>query len=92
MNIHFLFHFPSVYKCNQLEIFHQNSSMITQGSGAGTGGAGGATAPPPIFGRLVNPIPTRSGQIMPTIATAPPPPKVFHLPAPLTRMKHSVNC
>ena len=31
-------------------------------SGAGTGGAGGATGPP-IFGRSVNPIPNGAGQI-----------------------------
>ena len=60
-------------------------------SGAGTGGAGGATGPP-IFGRSVNPIPTGGGQIMPTVVgrLCPPlplaPPKVFHLPASLLQV------
>ena len=44
------------------------------------GGPGGPLAPP-IFGRSVNPIQTRGGQIMPTITTGPP--KVFHSPASL---------
>jgi hypothetical protein len=40
-------------------------------SGAGTGGAGGATGPP-IFGRSVNPIQTGGGQIIPTYYYWPP--------------------
>ena len=44
-------------------------------------GARGAPAPPPIFGRSVNPILTGGGQIMPTNYHWPP--KVFYLPASL---------
>ena len=44
------------------------------------GGPGGPLAPP-IFGRSVNPVQTRGGQIIPTFYYWPP--VVFHLPAAL---------
>ena len=46
----------------------------------GWGGMGGQGdhCPPPIFGRSVNPIPTRGGQIIPTYCYCPPP-KFSHL-------------
>ena len=56
-------------------------------SGAGIRGPKGPVAHP-IIGKSVNPIQTEGGQIMPTITPAPPPPKVFHLPAALDL----VNC
>ena len=44
-----------------------------KGSDAGTGGpGGGATAPPPIFCRSVNPIQTGKGRLSPPITTGPP--------------------
>jgi len=46
-----------------------------------TGGPGGPLAPPPIFGKSVNPIPSREGRLSPSITTGTP--NVFHLPAPL---------
>ena len=45
-------------------------------------GVPGMQLAPPIFGRSVNPIPTRGGQNIPTYYYWPPP-KVFHLPASL---------
>ena len=54
--------------------------MYLHCSGAGTGGAGGATGPP-IFCRSFNPIRTREVRLSPTITTGPP--NVFHLPASL---------
>ena len=54
-----------------------------QGSDAGTGvgGPGGPLAP--IFGRSLNPIPTRGGQINPTYTGTP---NIFHLPVSLYSM------
>ena len=50
-------------------------------SDAGTGGPGGATAPPPIFGRLVNPIVFQPGRAdYPHLSVLA---LVFHLPASL---------
>ena len=46
-------------------------------SDAGTGGARGATAPPPIFFRSVNPISTGEGRLPPLITTGTP--KFFSL-------------
>ena len=57
------------------------SSIVFDSSGAGNGGARGATGPPPIFGKSVNPIPSREGRLSPSITTGTP--NVFHLPAPL---------
>ena len=54
--------------------------MYLHCSGAGTGGAGGATGPP-IFCRSFNPIRTREVRLSPTITTGPP--NVFHLLASL---------
>ena len=45
------------------------------------GGPGGATGPPPIFCRSVNPTETGEGRFSPPITTGPP--NVFHLPASL---------
>ena len=45
------------------------------------GGPGGPLAPPPIFGRSFNPIPTGEGSLSPPIATGTL--NVFHLPASL---------
>ena len=59
---------------------HLTCGQIHNYSDAGTGGVGALT--PPIFGRSVNPIPTREGRLSPPI-TAAPPPKVVHLPASL---------
>ena len=41
----------------------------------GPGWARGATAPQPIFGTSVNPIPTGEGRLFPPIPTGPPPKK-----------------
>ena len=41
-------------------------------SDAGTGGSRGATGPPPIFGRAVNPIPTGEGRLSQPITTGTP--------------------
>jgi hypothetical protein len=59
-------------------------STLDYRSGAGTGGARGATAPHPIFGRSVNPIPIGEGRLSPPIITGTP--NVFHLPAALYRI------
>ena len=45
------------------------------------GGHGGQWAPPPIFGRSVNPSSTGEGRLTPPITTGTP--NVFHLPASL---------
>ena len=50
-------------------------------SDAGIGGTRGATGPPPIFGRSVNPILTGEGRLSPPITTGTP--NVFHLLASL---------
>ena len=42
-------------------------------------GEPGGPQDPPIFGRLVNPIPTGEGRLFPPITTGTP--NVFHLPA-----------
>ena len=57
-------------------------------SGAGTGGARGATGPP-IFGRPVNPIPIMGGRFCPPFTSGTP--NVFHLPASLLFVAFS-NC
>ena len=49
------------------------------------GGPGGPLAPP-IFDRLVNPIPTGKGRLCPPITTGTP--NVFHLPASLSDKKN----
>ena len=49
----------------------------------GWGGGAGGPLPPPIFGRSVNPFPTREGILSPNITTGTP--NVFHLPASLGR-------
>ena len=54
---------------------------ITFFSGAGTGGARGGTAPPPIFGGSVNPFEIGEGRLSPPITTGPL--NFFHLPASL---------
>ena len=46
-------------------------------------GPRGPLAPPPIFGRSFNPIPTGEGSLSPPIANGPL--NVFHLPASLLR-------
>ena len=51
----------------------------------GPGGPGGPLAPPPIFGRSVNPIPTGEGRLSPSITTGTP--NVFHLPASLLEQR-----
>ena len=63
--------------------------MCVTRSDAGTGGARGATGPPPIFGRSVIPIPTGEGRLFPPITTGIP--NVFHLPASLTRVTKKVK-
>ena len=62
-------------------IFEPAFNRLILLSDAGTRGARGATALPPIFGNPVNPIPTGEGRLSPPIATGTP--KVFHLPASL---------
>ena len=61
--------------------YHNLNMHDSVSSGARTGGARGATAPPPIFGRSVNPIQTGEGRLSPPITTGTP--NVFHLPASL---------
>ena len=53
-------------------------------SGAGNGGARGATGLPPTFGRSINPILTGEGRLYPPITTGTP--NVFHLPASLNKI------
>ena len=57
-------------------LFCDHDISIMYDSDAGTGGPGGPLAPP-IFGRSVNPIPTRGGQTIPPYYYGPPPPKFF---------------
>ena len=59
----------------------QYCTLIFMPSDAGTGRARGAPAPPPIFGRSVNPIPIGEGSLSPPITAGTP--NVFHLPASL---------
>ena len=54
-------------------------------SDVGTRGAREAAAPPPIFGRSVNPIPTGEGRLSPPITTGTP--NDFHLPASLAQLR-----
>ena len=61
--------------------------FLVQISDAGTKGARGATDPP-IFGRSVDSIPTRGGQIISAYYNCPPPHNFFHHSALLISSQH----
>ena len=71
------FSFSTCTHCSKMKMIGKKLCPVMPEPGV----PGVPLAPPPIFGRSVNPIPTEVGQIMPTITTGPP--KVFHLPASL---------